>query len=143
MTWLNLGTVAPNLEQWSFFDLEDTSGVLFRISQNNSVYVPKGYAWLSFAYLIDNQFSYHKFHRIFPDWKNPGPKLIISPIPPEFLSAGIAVRTPVAKLYYRSIWTDPTWQLTLEVWAGPAPDPEINLLEQIDDKIDILLEQGI
>lgn len=142
MSWSSLGTVAPRLDQWTLFDGDDINGRLFRITQDDSIYVPRGFAWLSFLYLINEQPSYHRFHKIYPDWKNPGAKLIISPIPKEFLSAGIGVRIPAAKLHYRSIWTEPTWKLSLEVWLGALEgDTELDLLAEVNSKLDILITQ--
>lgn len=124
MTWSTLGTLTPNLLEWTTLNAP-ADGELFRVSQSWAGEWPGvGSIMLRLLY-ADNEFyedGYFENRRIYAMTEE---RLLVIPFEPVMKQAGYTVRYFQAKFSYRTrVYESANWQISLDQFLGesePAP----------------------
>lgn len=117
MAWAQLGDLAPDPDNWQFFDVPDIDGNLFRIRHYYDLGgLPAALLLCSYHPVYDAYFDVRKFYPSLPR------QIFLMPVPSEFKDNGI-VREIAIKATPRSRIHDlDNWHVTLDTWLEPA-DP--------------------
>lgn len=117
MGWSELGQLAPNQDDWQFYEVPDIDGNLFRIRHSYDLGgLPAALLLCSYHPIFDAFFDVRKFYPSLPR------QIFLMPVPAEFKNNGIVREIAIKATWRSNIHALDNWRVALDTWLEPV-DP--------------------